>query len=109
MFLVCSYVLLLSVFLFLPDLIFFFYFHRSFVAAIGCRDIDVLPPENGKRVANDFSVGSTVTFSCNQGYELIGDTVSTCQTDRQWSRMVPICKGMTSQLMLSLIGRGLGA
>ncbi|XP_074621824.1 zona pellucida sperm-binding protein 3 receptor-like isoform X2 [Acropora palmata] len=62
--------------------------------AIGCRGIDVLPPENGKRVGNDFSVGRTVTFSCNQGYELIGDTVSTCQTDRQWSRMVPICKDL---------------
>ncbi|XP_067016859.1 C4b-binding protein alpha chain-like isoform X1 [Acropora muricata] len=62
--------------------------------AIGCRDIDVLPPENGKRVGNDFSVGSTVTYSCNQGYELIGDIVLTCQTDRQWSRMVPICKDL---------------
>ena len=59
-----------------------------------CWDLDVLPPKNGKRTGNEFGIGSTVSFSCNQGYELIGNSSLTCQSDGQWSGIVPICEGL---------------
>ncbi|XP_078703844.1 sushi, von Willebrand factor type A, EGF and pentraxin domain-containing protein 1-like [Branchiostoma floridae x Branchiostoma belcheri] len=32
-----------------------------------------------------------VTFTCNTGYQLIGDAAATCQADRTWSNPVPTC------------------
>lgn len=63
----------------------------------------MLPPENGKRTGNEFGIGSTVTFSCDEGYELDGESKLTCRSDGQWSAMVPLCKGMlNSQCFCSL-------
>ena len=63
-----------------------------------CWDLDVLPPKNGKRTGNDFGIGSTVTFSCDEGYELDGESKLTCRSDGLWSDMVPLCKGMFNNL-----------
>ena len=62
---------------------------------MSCRDLDVLPPQNGQRTGIEFDMGTwAVSFSCNQGYKLIGNSSLTCQADGQWSGIVPICKGM---------------
>lgn len=57
-----------------------------------CWDLDVFPPKNGKRIGDDFSIGSTVTFSCDEGYELDGESKLTCRPDGQWSDRTPLCK-----------------
>ncbi|KAL9989300.1 hypothetical protein ACROYT_G003834 [Oculina patagonica] len=57
-----------------------------------CWDLDALPPKNGRRIGDDFAIGSTVSFSCNEGYELDGASKLTCQPDGLWSDIVPLCK-----------------
>ncbi|VFV30466.1 cub and sushi domain-containing protein 3 isoform, partial [Lynx pardinus] len=53
-------------------------------------------PENGKRVGSDFSLGSTVQFSCDEDYVLQGAKSITCQRIAEvfaaWSDHRPVCK-----------------
>ena len=36
---------------------------------------------------------STATYSCNNGYNLIGNDTMTCQSNGYWSGQPPICEG----------------
>ncbi|XP_078683131.1 uncharacterized protein LOC144917204 isoform X5 [Branchiostoma floridae x Branchiostoma belcheri] len=47
-------------------------------------------PNNGNRTEGRL-YGDTVTFSCNEGYELIGSENRTCQADQSWSGVQPNC------------------
>ena len=38
--------------------------------------------------------GQTATYSCNTGYNLVGDNTHTCQATGEWSGSVPTCEGM---------------
>ncbi|XP_059810214.1 CUB and sushi domain-containing protein 2-like [Hypanus sabinus] len=53
-------------------------------------------PEWGKRIGRDFSLGSSVQFSCDEGYELQGSKSITCLrvTDMfaAWSDHRPFCR-----------------
>lgn len=69
----------------------------------------VLPPgahKNGKRSGSGISIGSTFTYSCNEGYNLQGNATITCMANRQWSGMAPSCSGklLCSQMSYQLIG-----
>lgn len=44
-------------------------------------------------------MGSTATYSCDIGHDLIGESVRECGTDGQWTNSVPTC---ISELILSL-------
>ena len=48
---------------------------ESFSAAL-CLDPDGI--DNGMRTFTGNSVGDTATYTCNSGFELIGDPVTTC-------------------------------
>ncbi|TSK31354.1 CUB and sushi domain-containing protein 3 [Bagarius yarrelli] len=52
-------------------------------------------PRFGRRIGNDFSVGSAVTFECNPGYTLQGSTAIRCETVpdalAQWNDTLPTC------------------
>ena len=48
---------------------------ESFSAAL-CPDPDGI--DNGMRTFTGNSVGDTATYTCNSGFELIGDPVTTC-------------------------------
>lgn len=54
-------------------------------------------PRFGKRIGNDFSVGSAVMFECNPGYTLQGSTAIRCETVpdalAQWNDTLPTCMG----------------
>uniref|UniRef100_A0A8C4PVU6 CUB and Sushi multiple domains 3 n=1 Tax=Equus asinus asinus TaxID=83772 RepID=A0A8C4PVU6_EQUAS len=56
-------------------------------------------PENGKRIGSDFSLGSTVQFSCDEDYVLQGAKSITCQRIAEvfaaWSDHRPVCKVKT--------------
>ena len=36
----------------------------------------------------------TATYSCNTGYNLVGDSIRTCQADGMWSGSEPTCQGV---------------
>ncbi|XP_076799587.1 uncharacterized protein LOC143444282 [Clavelina lepadiformis] len=54
---------------------------------------DIISPSGGTFSAtNGFFVGSVITFSCAQGYDLVGLSVLTCMINSQWSERVPVCE-----------------
>ena len=40
------------------------------------------------------TVGQTATYSCNTGYNLVGDSTRTCQATGNWSGSAPTCEGV---------------
>ena len=40
------------------------------------------------------TVGSTATYRCNTGYNLVGNRQRTCRSNGQWSGEEPICEGI---------------
>lgn len=58
-------------------------------AAIVCGQPPTIP--NGQVVGTDFTWGSSVSYSCNQGYQLSLPTVLTCQGSGNWSGERPQC------------------
>lgn len=63
-------------------------------AASDCGNPGV--PDNGQvSLSAGTTLGSTATYLCDVGHDLIGATVRKCRTDGQWSNSVPIC--MTGQ------------
>ncbi|CAH1263269.1 CSMD3 [Branchiostoma lanceolatum] len=49
--------------------------------------------ENGQVTAlSDYCSGNVIEFSCNAGYELVGDFSSVCQDDKTWSGQLPTCQ-----------------
>ena len=55
-----------------------------------CPDQD--NPANGVVSQSGNSEGDTATFVCNDGYELVGAPVLTCQNDGTWDENPPVCK-----------------
>ena len=52
----------------------------------------VLPiPTNGRRSSSQRNYNVTVSFSCNTGYNLRGNSSRTCQSTGQWSGTQPTC------------------
>ena len=59
-------------------------------------DCGSLPkPANGQvDHTNGTSLGQTATYSCDTGYNLVGDSTRTCQATGNWSGRAPTCIGM---------------
>ena len=60
------------------------------------EDCGALPdPSDGQ--VNDTAgtiFGQTATYSCNAGYNLMGNSTRTCQATGVWSGSAPTCEGM---------------
>ncbi|XP_004677499.1 PREDICTED: sushi, von Willebrand factor type A, EGF and pentraxin domain-containing protein 1 [Condylura cristata] len=52
-------------------------------------------PENGHSSGEIYTVGSKVTFSCEEGYQLMGESKLTCLESGEWSQMIPYCKALS--------------
>ncbi|XP_045205733.2 CUB and sushi domain-containing protein 3-like [Mercenaria mercenaria] len=48
-------------------------------------------PENGIATATAATYGTIETFTCNEGFELIGDDILVCTANGTWNGTVPIC------------------
>ncbi|WAR20205.1 CR2-like protein, partial [Mya arenaria] len=63
-----------------------------------CREVYCLalnPPDNGMILGSpSYTVGSFITFECNEGYIIHGTSHVTCQADGTWS-IRPVCKGIS--------------
>ena len=58
-------------------------------------DCDTLSdPANGQVSTSGTTFGETATYSCNTGYNLVGDNTRTCQADGMWSGSAPTCERM---------------
>ena len=68
-----------------------------------CRNLT--DPANGNVT---HSSGTTfqqrATYSCNTGYNLVGDSTRTCQATGEWSGSTPTCQGtlLKGDLILSI-------
>ena len=48
-------------------------------------------PANARTSTSGTTVGHTVTYMCNSGYKLMGNSTRTCQSNGQWSGSQPSC------------------
>ncbi|KAM6340319.1 sushi domain-containing protein 2 [Alca torda] len=48
-------------------------------------------PTNGTKNGTNYLLGSTITFTCDKGYELTGAKERTCQVTGTWSGETPSC------------------
>ena len=56
---------------------------------IDCNDPGI--PDNGVRHGDDFSYNATISFTCNNGYELSGYQMLTCEPNGKWDDKPPVC------------------
>lgn len=59
-----------------------------------CSSIDcgaLTPPADGMVDVPSTGFSSVATYTCNDGYVLMGDTTRTCQNDSMWSGAEPTC------------------
>lgn len=60
-----------------------------------CVPVSCSQPEsisNGRYMGSDWTVGNTVTYSCNTGYVLIGEAERVCLESGHWLHEVPSCE-----------------
>ncbi|CAI8017312.1 Sushi, von Willebrand factor type A, EGF and pentraxin domain-containing protein 1 [Geodia barretti] len=62
-------------------------------AAVVCPNLT--EPGNGGVVLSGVSLGDTATFTCTNGYELVGDSVLYCLSGGTWDNSPPVCQGPT--------------
>ena len=63
------------------------------LTAVDCDNLT--DPSNGQvdHTAGT-TFGQTVTYSCETGYNLVGDSTRTCQATGNWSGSAPTCEGV---------------
>lgn len=56
-----------------------------------CLECGDPTPRHGFRNTYETVVGTVVFVSCNEGYNLLGDAILTCQSDKSWTD-IPTCE-----------------
>ncbi|RMC05871.1 hypothetical protein DUI87_17414 [Hirundo rustica rustica] len=56
-------------------------------------------PTNGRKNGTNYLLGSTIRFTCNEGYELTGSQERTCQVSGAWSGDTTQCSRVTGVLV----------
>ena len=52
----------------------------------------LVAPENGTLTIDSTTFESTVNYSCDEGYNIAGDEMRTCQENGSWSGQKPVCQ-----------------
>ncbi|CAI7994708.1 P-selectin [Geodia barretti] len=70
-------------------------------------------PDNGNLNLSGNSLGDTAVYTCNTGYNLMGESILTCGADSQWSGNPPVCElvqcpDLSSPMSGSLLISGTG-
>ncbi len=60
-----------------------------FFPVVNCTVLEA--PANGTLTGDGVTVMSEVTYSCDAGFILSGDTNRTCQADGSWTGNAPVC------------------
>ena len=53
---------------------------------------DLSAPTNGAVRVNGRRTGDKAVYSCEDGFELVGDVMRTCMSNSQWSGESPVCQ-----------------
>ena len=61
--------------------------------AMDCGTLNATTNGQVKHTAGT-TFGQTATYSCDTGYNLVGDGTRTCQADGMWSGNEPTCQGV---------------
>ena len=64
-------------------------YHMHCLVVVDCDDPGT--PLNGNRQLNLTTFGSTVEYSCNDGYELVGRQQRRCGGSGRWAGSLPVC------------------
>ena len=71
-----------------------FYMMLPILTVVDCGTLT--DPGNGQvDYTAGATLGQTATYSCNTGYNLVGDSTRTCQATGEWSESAPTCQGMS--------------
>jgi CUB/sushi domain-containing protein len=65
---------------------------RPICKSVNCGQLSF--PGFGQVALTGTTPGSTATYSCNSGYQLVGDAVRTCQNNGQWTGREPTCDAL---------------
>lgn len=68
----------------------------SLLLVVSCGWLD--HPTNGRKSGTNYLQGSTINFTCNEGYELTGSQERTCQVSGNWSGDTAQCSPATGLL-----------
>ena len=72
------------------------YIHST---VVDCRTLNTTM--NGQvNHPNGTTFGQTATYSCNTGYNLVGDSTRMCQADGMWSGSEPTCISEANRTVL---------
>jgi hypothetical protein len=61
------------------------------ILAVSCP-VPVNPPF-GRVMFNSMTYNSLISYECNYGYTIIGETVRRCERNKVWTGLQPICRG----------------
>ena len=53
---------------------------------------DLAAPQNGSVSVDGTTTGSTASYSCDIGFELVGEVMRVCMSDSEWSGTPPVCR-----------------
>jgi hypothetical protein len=67
-----------------------FFISFSVVTAVQCPLPD--NPRNGKAIYTSVSYNSVVSYECQYGYTLVGESSRRCGADKKWSGSLPQCR-----------------
>ena len=56
--------------------------------------------ENGVRDGLAHTFTSRITYNCNDGYELVGRANRYCQSNGQWSGVLPSCRRKSDSIFM---------
>ena len=83
----------------------YFYLHDLYLYDVVGYCDEPVAPANGGINSTGIMEGDTVTYFCNKGYYLSGDSIRTCQTDGEWSGDQPNCTRMLNASLKCILTR----
>ena len=66
--------------------------YKEFVLSNTVCPGDLTAPTNGAVTVNGVRTGDKAVYSCEDGFELVGDVMRTCMSNSQWSGEPPVCQ-----------------
>ena len=74
--------------------------YDHFIQSTGCAILNVSHSPGLRIEFNGTKPGSIANYSCDVGYNLIGQSSRTCLSNRVWSGIAPTCRGLHFQKLI---------